>query len=98
MARGASLISSTSTESRAPDANDRYLLLQSLLGAWPIELLDGATDGERRSASASGIDGYVIKALREAKRHTSWVNVGRGLRGGGARASFARLLRRTAPS
>ena len=31
-------------EVRAPDANDRYLLLQTLLGAWPMELLGGAPD------------------------------------------------------
>jgi (1->4)-alpha-D-glucan 1-alpha-D-glucosylmutase len=43
----------------APDEIERYFLLQTLVGAWPIEL-------ER-------IQAYMVKALREAKRHTNWV-------------------------
>jgi (1->4)-alpha-D-glucan 1-alpha-D-glucosylmutase len=43
----------------APDAQERYFILQTLVGAWPIET-------ER-------LDGYLEKALREAKRSTSWV-------------------------
>jgi len=39
-------------------ANDRYLLVQTLVGAWAI-------DGERARA-------YMTKALREAKQRTSW--------------------------
>jgi (1->4)-alpha-D-glucan 1-alpha-D-glucosylmutase len=58
---------------KAPDANDRYLLLQALLGAWPIELLQGETD-EAVESFRERIEGYVLKALREAKRHTSWVH------------------------
>jgi (1->4)-alpha-D-glucan 1-alpha-D-glucosylmutase len=57
----------------APDGNDRYLLLQALLGAWPIELLGGET-AEAVSSFRERIEGYVLKALREAKRHTSWVH------------------------
>jgi (1->4)-alpha-D-glucan 1-alpha-D-glucosylmutase len=44
----------------APDDLERYFLLQTLAGAWPIEV-------ERMQA-------YMEKALREAKRHTSWVD------------------------
>jgi (1->4)-alpha-D-glucan 1-alpha-D-glucosylmutase len=44
----------------APDANEEYLIYQTLLGAWPIE-------PERLGA-------YVEKALREAKVNTSWVD------------------------
>ena len=44
----------------APDDVERYFLFQTLVGAWPIEL-------ER-------IEAYVVKALREAKRNTSWVD------------------------
>ncbi|HTW11571.1 MAG TPA: hypothetical protein VME01_02410, partial [Solirubrobacteraceae bacterium] len=44
----------------APDLPERYFILQTLAGAWPIE-------PER-------LDGYLEKALREAKRHTSWVD------------------------
>jgi len=43
----------------APDDVERYLIFQTLLGAWPIE--------------APRLEGYLEKALREAKRNTSWV-------------------------
>ncbi len=53
-----------------PDANDEYLLYQTLAGAWPLEPMDSATYAEfvRR------IQEYLIKAMREAKVHTSWIN------------------------
>jgi (1->4)-alpha-D-glucan 1-alpha-D-glucosylmutase len=56
----------------APDANDQVILLQALLGAWPLELLEGA-DGKELTAFQERMEGYLTKALREAKRHTSWV-------------------------
>jgi (1->4)-alpha-D-glucan 1-alpha-D-glucosylmutase len=43
----------------APDDVERYFIFQTLLGAWPIER-------ERMQE-------YVVKALREAKRNTNWV-------------------------
>ena len=43
----------------APDANEEYLIYQTLVGAWPIE-------PER-------IDEYLQKALREAKTNTNWL-------------------------
>src|SRR3712207_4392915 len=58
----------------APDGNDRTILLQALLGAWPLELLDGHAESAA-TAFRERMEGYVTKALREAKRHTSWVNV-----------------------
>ncbi|MFN2505036.1 MAG: malto-oligosyltrehalose synthase [Acidimicrobiales bacterium] len=42
-----------------PDRNTEYLLYQTLVGAWPIEV-DRAT-------------AYAEKAVKEAKRHTSWI-------------------------
>jgi (1->4)-alpha-D-glucan 1-alpha-D-glucosylmutase len=56
----------TSTESLrsvagAPDDLERYFLLQTLAGVWPIER-------ER-------VQEYMLKALREAKRNTSWIDV-----------------------
>jgi (1->4)-alpha-D-glucan 1-alpha-D-glucosylmutase len=42
-----------------PDAVERYLIFQTLVGAWPIEL-------ER-------LEAYLEKALREAKRNTNWI-------------------------
>ncbi len=44
----------------APDDVERYLLFQTLAGAWPIEL--------------GRLQGYMEKALREGKRNTSWVD------------------------
>ena len=42
-----------------PDAVERYLIFQTLVGAWPLE--------------AERLEAYVEKALREAKRNTNWV-------------------------
>jgi (1->4)-alpha-D-glucan 1-alpha-D-glucosylmutase len=53
----------------APDANEEYLLYQTLLGAWP---LDAA--GEPPQSFVQRIQEYMIKALREAKIHSSWLN------------------------
>ena len=47
------------SEVPGPDDAERYLVFQTLAGAWPIE-------PER-------LDGYLEKALREAKRTTSWI-------------------------
>jgi (1->4)-alpha-D-glucan 1-alpha-D-glucosylmutase len=58
----------------APDSNDRYLLLQALLGAWPPELLDEAASADAVEGFRERIEGFLLKALREAKRHTSWVH------------------------
>ncbi|MEE1657147.1 malto-oligosyltrehalose synthase [Microvirga sp. CF3062] len=56
----------------APDANDQVILLQALLGAWPLELLEKA-DRKNLTSFHERMEGYLTKALREAKRHTSWV-------------------------
>ena len=47
-----------------PDATDEYLFYQTLLGTWTAE---GATDAYR-----THIAQYMLKAIREAKRNTSW--------------------------
>jgi len=52
-----------------PDANEEYLLYQTLLGAWP---LDAA--GEPPQSFVQRIQAYMVKALREAKIHSSWLN------------------------
>lgn len=44
----------------APDDQERLLIFQTLLGAWPI--------------SSERLEGYLEKALREAKRNTTWVD------------------------
>ena len=54
-----------------PSANDEYLLYQTLIGTWPPG--DPATvDLE---AYRQRIVDYMTKAVREAKEHSSWVNV-----------------------
>jgi (1->4)-alpha-D-glucan 1-alpha-D-glucosylmutase len=64
----------------APSPADRYLLLQSLVGAWPLSLsVERLDDGSAEvTASVSEflerIAQWQEKALREAKLHTSWTD------------------------
>ncbi len=53
-----------------PDANEEYLLYQTLLGAWPLDPYTAADYAE----FVKRIQAYMLKALHEAKIHTSWVN------------------------
>lgn len=53
----------------APDANEEYLLYQTLIGAWPME---GLSDENRESFTAR-IQDYMEKALHEAKVNSSWL-------------------------
>ncbi|MGE5750747.1 MAG: malto-oligosyltrehalose synthase, partial [Nitrospirota bacterium] len=57
----------------APDRNEEYLLYQTLVGAWPIEPMEGNVNDDfiRR------IKDYMLKASREAKVNTSWINPNR---------------------
>ncbi|HYU47266.1 MAG TPA: malto-oligosyltrehalose synthase [Terriglobales bacterium] len=55
----------------APFPNDEYLLYQTLVGAWPFEDLREEGDWER---FRNRIEQYMLKAIREAKRNTSWIN------------------------
>jgi len=55
----------------APSRNDEYLLYQTLLGTLPHEPIDAAA----LDAYRDRIEGYMLKAVREAKVHTSWINV-----------------------
>ena len=58
----------------APDAVDRLLLLQSLLGAWPLDLMgEGGHSAEAIGSLRARMLEFAAKALREAKRHTSWL-------------------------
>jgi (1->4)-alpha-D-glucan 1-alpha-D-glucosylmutase len=49
----------------APDRNEEYLFYQTLLGAWP------ATGADRQFRNR--LDQFMLKALKEAKVHTSWI-------------------------
>jgi (1->4)-alpha-D-glucan 1-alpha-D-glucosylmutase len=53
----------------APSAADEYLLYQTLLGTLPA----GGLDEAGLAAYRERIEQYMLKAAREAKRHTSWV-------------------------
>jgi (1->4)-alpha-D-glucan 1-alpha-D-glucosylmutase len=57
----------------APDRNDEYLLYQTLLGAWPVQL-HGEADVEELGRFRERIASYMQKATKEAKVHTSWIN------------------------
>jgi (1->4)-alpha-D-glucan 1-alpha-D-glucosylmutase len=54
----------------APDANEQYLLYQTLIGTWPTEPMTAA----ELETYCGRIVQYMHKALREAKIHTSWIN------------------------
>src|SRR6266540_2418565 len=51
----------------APDPSDELLLYQTLVGVWPV------TKREERGLTAR-LQEYMLKAVREAKAHTSWVD------------------------
>jgi len=51
---------------QAPDANEEYLIYQTLAGAWP---LDGQITGE----FTARIQEYMAKAIKEAKVNSSWI-------------------------
>ncbi len=53
----------------APDWNDEYHYYQALLGAWNWEQTE-----ESRRALADRMQEYMLKAVKEAKLHTSWVS------------------------
>jgi (1->4)-alpha-D-glucan 1-alpha-D-glucosylmutase len=54
----------------APSANDEYLFYQTLLGVWPFH----EPNDEELESLVSRIEAYMLKAVREAKEHSSWVN------------------------
>src|SRR5207247_1673626 len=43
-----------------PDADEQLFVLQTLVGTWPV--------------SRERLHRYLVKAMREAKRHTSWID------------------------
>ncbi|HLM52315.1 MAG TPA: malto-oligosyltrehalose synthase, partial [Pseudoxanthomonas sp.] len=56
--------------SQAPDPVDESMLYQSLVGAWPLDL--DTSDTEALEALRERLSQWQQKALREAKRHSSW--------------------------
>ena len=53
-----------------PDANEEYLLYQTLIGTWPASF----ENEEAQNIYLQRIQNYMNKALKEAKIHTSWIN------------------------
>jgi len=53
-------------EMRAPTATFEYMLYQALLGAWP--------SGDRDDSFRQRMQAYALKAAREGKQETSWLN------------------------
>jgi len=59
-------------DAEAPDAGEEYLLYQTLLGTWPVDL-DGAPVPSAGPKFTARIQRYMAKALKEAKLNTSWI-------------------------
>jgi len=70
----------------APSRNDEYLLYQTLVGTWPLTVPDEAALADYRTR----IETYMIKAIREGKEYSSWVNVNADYED--ATRSFIRVL------
>jgi len=51
---------------QAPDANEEYLIYQTLAGAWPLE-------GAITDQFVARIQEYMTKAIKEAKVNSSWI-------------------------
>jgi len=52
------------------DPGDEYLLYQTLVGVWPFAPVGAAA----LASLEERVQAYLLKAVREAKRFTSWVN------------------------
>jgi (1->4)-alpha-D-glucan 1-alpha-D-glucosylmutase len=59
-------------DAEAPDADEEYLLYQTLLGTWPVEQ-SGAANKNVSADYVARIQTYMAKALNEAKLNTSWI-------------------------
>ncbi|MGD8374913.1 MAG: malto-oligosyltrehalose synthase [Acidobacteriota bacterium] len=53
----------------APSRNDEYAIYQTLIGIWPDAPVDADSLGELRER----VQGWALKAVREAKVHSSWM-------------------------
>jgi (1->4)-alpha-D-glucan 1-alpha-D-glucosylmutase len=54
----------------APDHNDEYRFYQAVVGVWPLSL-SGVTTAPAELVER--LQGYMLKAVRESKLHTSWI-------------------------
>jgi malto-oligosyltrehalose synthase len=60
----------------APDCNDEYLIYQTIVGILPLSwgVADHQPSAEEVNTLIERLKLFVIKAAREAKIHTSWIN------------------------
>jgi len=56
----------------APSPADEYMLYQTLIGAWPTNL--GTGDPRGLAQFADRIEAWQLKAIREAKLRTGWID------------------------
>jgi (1->4)-alpha-D-glucan 1-alpha-D-glucosylmutase len=68
---------------RSPSAAFEYMLYQALVGAWPLT--------ERDEAFLERMQAYALKAAREGKQETSWLNPNAAYEAG-LRTFLARIL------
>jgi (1->4)-alpha-D-glucan 1-alpha-D-glucosylmutase len=61
-------------ETQVPDANEEYLIYQTLVGTWPMIPRGAAAGSEAGQEYVERIVHYIEKALHEAKLHSSWLN------------------------
>jgi (1->4)-alpha-D-glucan 1-alpha-D-glucosylmutase len=73
-------------EMRAPSTAFEYMLYQALLGAWP--------SGQRDDAFPARMQAYALKAAREGKQETSWLNPNQAYEAG-VRTFLTRILDRS---
>jgi (1->4)-alpha-D-glucan 1-alpha-D-glucosylmutase len=71
---------------RAPSATFEYMLYQALLGAWPADQND--------DTFAARMQAYALKAAREGKQETSWLNPNQAYEAG-LRTFLTRILDRS---
>jgi (1->4)-alpha-D-glucan 1-alpha-D-glucosylmutase len=55
----------------APERNDEYRFYQALLGIWPPDVTSAEAAGDDL---IERLQAYMIKAVKEAKRYSSWIN------------------------
>ncbi len=60
-------------EEPVPGPPEEYLLYQILVGVWPL----ASMSAEEYEQFVGRIQAYMIKAVKEAKQHTSWVSSNR---------------------
>ena len=56
----------TTNGAEVPDANEEYLIYQTLVGIWPADATDATSITKR-------LQDYMVKAVREAKVHSRWI-------------------------